>query len=58
LYRQEPGLPPEFITILEKDQLDYLDKAVERGKLYSYYLTSVNTGNIESDPGQLATIRY
>jgi hypothetical protein len=58
LYRQEVGQTPTRIATLEKDQLDYLDKTAERGKLYSYYLTSEDTKNVESNPGQLSTIRY
>src|SRR5690606_10844655 len=58
LYRQEVGKNPVRIATFDKDQLDYLDDTAVRGKLYSYFLISVDSGNTKSAPGQSSTIRY
>jgi hypothetical protein len=58
LYRQEPGSNATLLAELDKDQLDYADASVQRGRLYSYFLTSVDTRGVEGERGELSTIRY
>lgn len=58
LYRQEPGSAAVLVAELDKDQLDHIDTSVQRGTLYSYYLTSVSDRGIEGERGELSTIRY
>lgn len=58
LYRQEPGSEAVLVAELDKDQLDYADNSVQRGNLYSYFLTSVDVRGIEGERGELSTIRY
>jgi fibronectin type 3 domain-containing protein len=58
LYRQEPGSEAVLVAELDKDQLDHVDTSVQRGSLYSYFLTSVDVRGIEGERGELSTIRY
>jgi fibronectin type 3 domain-containing protein len=58
LYRYEPGKEVVRVAEISKDQFQHTDRAVEKGKLYFYYLTSVNDSRMEGDKGKAVSIRY
>ncbi len=58
LYRYQRGAYPIRIATVRPDQtLQFLDDHTEKGQLYFYYLTSVNTEGVESDRGEEVGIR-
>ncbi len=48
IYRYQRGSTPSLIKTLSPEILEYVDPDIQSGKLYFYYLTSVNKEGIES----------
>lgn len=56
VYRSQQGDRPAVIASLDADAAEYLDRSVESGKLYTYYLTTKNTEETESEPTEEASV--
>jgi fibronectin type 3 domain-containing protein len=57
LYRFERGKKPTLVATLATGAIEYLDKAVGKGKLYFYYLTVTSASGQESAPSVEVGIR-
>jgi fibronectin type 3 domain-containing protein len=57
VYRSRPGMNPLPVITLQKTSDEYLDKAVSEGELYTYEITIVMEGGIESTRSREVTVR-
>ena len=56
LYRYERGKDPRLVVTLESDARDYVDRRPGRGKLVSYYLTTVGKEGTESERSRIVSV--
>jgi fibronectin type 3 domain-containing protein len=57
VYRYIRGITPKFIGGVKQNTLEYTDKAVRKGELYFYYITTVTSKTVESLPSREVSIR-
>jgi fibronectin type 3 domain-containing protein len=57
LYRYERGKKHEIVATLKSNEMQFIDKKVQKGELYFYYVTCVNSKKIESAPSREVGIR-
>ena len=58
IYRYEPGNPPQKIAMPGANHTSKQDTNVEKGKLYFYYITSINKTKQESTHSGTERIRF
>ncbi len=56
LYRYERGKDPRLVVTLEADAREYVDRRPGRGKLVSYYITTVGKGGVESGRSRIVSV--
>lgn len=57
LYRYVPGENPLQIAEIPQGQFGYTDQTTQSGKLYFYYLTSVNNAQMEGSSSESVSVR-
>lgn len=57
VYRSRPGMQPSPVATLQKTSDEYLDNAVTPGELYTYEISVISEGDVESDMSRGVTIR-
>lgn len=57
LYRYQKGSKPELVVKLPADATEYTDAKAQEGKLYYYFVTTVNNTGLESKPSEEVTVQ-
>jgi len=57
VYRSRPGMQPFPVATVQKTSDEYLDKTVTAGELYTYEISVISEGDMESERSRGVSVR-